>query len=64
MGPDGTDQIRIVAIAVDQSAGNLTPFINTAQWPVIVDNGESFGPLYNAIGMYNNCRADPPDDLS
>ena len=54
MGPDGTDQIRIVAIAVDQSAGNLTPFINTAQWPVIVDNGESFGPLYNAIGMYNN----------
>ena len=54
MGPDGTDQIRIVAIAVDQNAGSLAPFINSAQWPVIVDDGESFGPLYEAIGMYNN----------
>jgi thiol-disulfide isomerase/thioredoxin len=54
MGPNGTDQIRIVAIAVDQSAGNVNPFISSAQWPVIVDGGESFGPLYNAIGMYNN----------
>ncbi len=54
MGPDGTDQIRIVAIAVDQSAGSVTPFIEEAQWPVIVQDGESFGPLYNAIGMYDN----------
>ena len=54
MGPDGTDQIRIVAIAVDQNAGSVVPFINSAQWPVIVQDGESFGPLYNAIGMYNN----------
>ena len=54
MGPNGTDGIRIVAIAVDQSAGSVTPFINSAQWPVIVQDGESFGPLYNAIGMYDN----------
>jgi thiol-disulfide isomerase/thioredoxin len=54
MGPAGTDQIRIVAIAVDQNAGSVVPFINSAQWPVIVEDGESFGPLYNAIGMYNN----------
>ncbi|HMQ74941.1 MAG TPA: MopE-related protein [Flavobacteriales bacterium] len=54
MGPDGTDQIRIVAIAVDQSAGSVTPFIDEAEWPVIVQDGESFGPLYNAIGMYDN----------
>ncbi|WKZ64872.1 MAG: MopE-related protein [Flavobacteriales bacterium] len=54
MGPDGTDQIRIVAIAVDQSAGDVTPFIDEAQWPVIVQDGESFGTLYNAIGMFDN----------
>ena len=54
MGPDGTDQIRIVAIAVDQNAGSLAPFINSAQWPVIVDDGESFGELYFDIGMFNS----------
>ena len=54
MGPNGTDQIRIVAAAVDQNAGSVAPFIAAAQWPVIVQDAEDLGTLYASIGMYDN----------
>ena len=54
MGPNGTDQVRIVAAAVDQNAGSVAPFIAAAQWPVIVQDAEDLGTLYASIGMYDN----------
>ncbi|MCB0810973.1 MAG: hypothetical protein KDB96_16970, partial [Flavobacteriales bacterium] len=54
MGPSGTDQVRIVQAAVDQSAGSVTPFISAAQWPVIVQDAEDLALLYASIGMFDN----------
>lgn len=51
MGPAGTDDIRIIAIAVDQSSGDLTPFIASAEWPMIVNGGEELGELYAGAGL-------------
>ncbi|MEZ4739086.1 MAG: MopE-related protein [Flavobacteriales bacterium] len=54
MGPDGTDHIRMVQVAIDQSAGSLAPFIAAAEWPVIISDVEAFATLYGGLGLYDN----------
>ncbi|HNU56885.1 MAG TPA: MopE-related protein [Flavobacteriales bacterium] len=54
MGPNGTDHIRMVQVAIDQSAGSLTPFIAAAEWPVIINDVEAFATMYGALGLYDN----------
>lgn len=54
MGPGGTDHIRIVQVAIDQSAGSLASFIAAADWPVIVSDVQQFATLYGGLGLYDN----------